>query len=352
MHSGLGGFTICGMQFVSVRCALAVVLLGTVAGAAAGCAAGVDKAGDAPPPKPLVLTLAAHSDDEEAWKPFAAAVARVSHGTLRIRVLQNWRSRGTVAEITYERGIVSDVRHDKAQLGIVGARVWDTIGVDSFQALVAPFLVDSLQLESRALQTPFAPQALAAVRRAGVVGVALLPGRMRRPLGVHRQLVSVRDYDGARIAIRPSRVAALTFRALAARPAGYIPGDMSAFDGAEIDPGTVSSEGYDSYSREMTANVVLWPKPWTIIMNRKAFDGLTRSNQQILLTAGRDALSGEGAQVLHDTRAAVLSLCAGRLSFVMATAAERTALRSAVQPVYTRIERSLFTRRWIARSST
>ena len=36
---------------------------------------------------------------------------------------------------------------------------------------------------------------------------------------------AVGDYRGARIAIRPSRVAALTFRALAARPAGYIPGD-------------------------------------------------------------------------------------------------------------------------------
>lgn len=336
------------MKVVTVRWAIAFGLFAVVAGTAVGCGSGVDKAGDSPPPKPLVLTLAAHSDDEEAWKPFAAAVARLSHGALRIKVLQNWRSTGTVAEITYERGIVSDVRGGKAQLGIVGSRVWDTVGVDSFQALVAPFLVDSLELESRALQTPFAPRALAAVRRAGVVGIALLPGRMRRPLGVHRRLVRVADYRGARIAIRPARVSALTFHALGARPAGYIPGDLSAFDGTEIDPYTVSADGFDSYAREMTGNVVLWPKAWTIVMNRRAFDRLTHGEQRILLTAGREALGGEVAQVAHDTRAAMSSLCSGRLPFAMATVADRHSLLAAVRPVYARIERNRFTRRWIA----
>ena len=329
------------MKIVAVIFGVAVGVL------AAGCGAGVDKAGDAPVPKAVVLTLAAHADDEEEWKPFAAAVARLSHGTLRIKVLQNWRT-GTPAEITYERGTVSDVRHDKAQLGVVPARVWDTLGVDSFQALVAPFLVDSVQLETRALQTPFAPQALAAVRHAGVVGIALLPGRMRRPLGVRRPLVSAGDYRGARIAIRPAAVAALTFRALGARPAGYIPGDISAFDGAEIDPYTVMAEGFDSYAHEMTGNVVLWPKAWTIVMNRGTFDRLTPEEQQTLLAAGREAIDSEAARVAGDTRVAVSTLCAGRLSFRTASASDRAAMRTAVRSVYTRIERNRLTSRWIS----
>ena len=314
---------------------------------AAGCGGRVDKAGDAAPRKPLVLTLAAHSDDEEEWKPFDAAVARLSHGTLRIKVLQNWRDDGLPQEMDFERGMVSDIRAGKAQLGVFSARVWDTLGVDSFQALFAPFLVDSLRLEGLALRTPFAPKALAAVGREGVVGIALLPGRMRRPLGVHRSLVGAGDYRGARIAIRPSGVAALTFRALGSRPASYIPGDLSAFDGAEIDPVTVSAEGFDSYARELTGNVVLWPKPWTIVMNRRAFDRLTRTQQQILLAAGRQAFAGEMARVADDTRTAIASLCAGRLSFRTATAAERAALLRAVQPVYDRIDRNPFTKRWI-----
>jgi len=336
------------MKVVSIRSAVAVGLLSAVAGLLAGCGGGVDKAGDASPPKAVVLTLAAHSDDEEEWKPFADALTRLSHGTLRIHVLQNWRGTGLPAEITAERGIVSDVRDGKVQLGVVGARVWDTIGIDSFQALLAPFLVDSVQLESRGLQTPFARPALATVSRAGVVGIALLPGRLRRPLGVRRRLVGVDDYRGAQIGIRPSRVASSTFRDLGGRAVAYIPGDISTLGGAEIDPYTVMAEGFDSYSRQMAGNVVLWPKPWTIVMNRRAFDRLARRQQQILFAAGQQALDGEVAQVVHDTRVAVAALCAGRLPFVMAKAADRKALLAAVRAVYVQIERNRFTRRWIS----
>ena len=336
------------MQVVFARCALTVGLVVVVAGVAAGCGSAVDKAGDSPPAKARVLTLVAHSDDEQEWKPFAAAVERLSHGALRIKVLQNWRDTGTVADITSERGIVSDVRDGRVQLGVVGARVWDTLGVDNFQALIAPFLIDSVQLERRALQTAFAPQALASVRREGVVGIALLPGRLRRPLGVHRRLVAATDYRGAQIGIRPSRIASLTFRDLGGRPIAYIPGDLSPFGGSELDPYTVMAEGFDSYSREMTGNVVLWPKPWTFVMNRGAFDRLTRSQRQMLLEAGREAFAGEVAQVAHDTRAAISTLCHGRLPFAMASSTDRTALREAVRPVYARIERNRFTRRWIA----
>ena len=335
------------MKVVSVRSALTVGSLVVVASAAPGCGNAVDKAGDSPPPKAHVLTLAAHSDDEQEWKPFTDTFARLSHGALRINVLQNWRGTGTPAEITAERGIISDVRDGKVQLGVVSARVWDTLGIDSFQALLAPFLVDSLQLESRAMQTAFAPQAVAAVRRVGVVGIALLPGRIRRPLGVQRRLIGVSDYHRAKIGIRPGRIASLTFRELGGRPVAYIPGDISAFGGTELDPYTVMAEGFDSYSREMTGNVVLWPKPWTFVMNRRAFDRLTRSQRQMLLEAGRRAFAGEVAQVAHDTRAAISTLCHGRLPFAMASSADRTALREAVRPVYTRIERNQFTRRWI-----
>jgi len=331
-----------------MRTALAFGLLAVTAGMSVGCGASVDKAGDARPPKALVLTLAAHQDDEQEWKPFTSAVERLSHGALRIKVLQNWRGTGTAAEITAERGIVSDVRDGRVQLGVVGARVWDTLGVDSFQALLAPFLVDSLQLESRALQTGFALQALAAVGRVGVVGIALLPGRLRRPLGVQRRLIGVSDYRGAQVGIRPSRVASLTFRDLGGRAVAYIPGDLSAFAGAEVDPYTVMAEGFDSYSREMTGNVVLWPKPWTIVMNRRAFDRLSHSEQETLLAAGREALAGEVAQVAHDTRAAVSSLCAGRLPFAMAPANDQARMLAAVRPVYAQIERNPLTRRWIA----
>ena len=83
-----------------------------------------------------------------------------------------------------------------------------------------PFLIDSLALERRAIDPPFAGRALAAVRKTGVVGIAVLPGRLRRPLGLTRPLLRPDDYRGARVAIRLGRVAEQTLHALGARTAG------------------------------------------------------------------------------------------------------------------------------------
>src|SRR5262249_36469459 len=95
----------------------ATVVLGV---AAAGCRGShVDKAGGSAPAKPLVLTLATH-DDDYAYGTFAAAVARLSGGSMRIRIAMGWRNTGDRAEIDYERGVVADVRSGKVPLGIVG----------------------------------------------------------------------------------------------------------------------------------------------------------------------------------------------------------------------------------------
>jgi TRAP-type C4-dicarboxylate transport system substrate-binding protein len=155
--------------------ALAAAALVVCATACSGSHA--DKAGRARAGAPVVLTLAAQSD-LYAQGTFASAVERLSGGSVRIRIVPDRQK----PQADYERGIVRDVRSGKTDLGIVGARVWDTIGVRSFQPLLAPLLVDSLSLERRALESPLATRALDDVERAGVIGVAVLPGTLRRPL--------------------------------------------------------------------------------------------------------------------------------------------------------------------------
>ena len=130
---------------------------------------------------------------------------------------------GRDKEVEFERGVVQDVRRGRAPLGIVAVRVWDTLGVPSFRALLAPFLVDSLSLERRVLESRLARQMLGGLGKAGVVGVALLPGPLRRPLGLSRRLVGPDDYEGAVVGIRPSGVARATFRALGGAARGYVP---------------------------------------------------------------------------------------------------------------------------------
>src|SRR5215471_8995764 len=200
------------MMWTPHRCGAQAALLLTVL-LGAGCDNHhLDKAGGSAPEKPLVLRLAAH-DDDYAYGNFAAAVARLSGGSMRISVVPDWRVTGDRREIDYEAATVSDVRRGRIPLGIVGVRVWDLLGVDSFQALLAPFLVDTLALERRALASPPAARALAGVERKGVIGIALLPGRLRRPLGITRPLIRPQDYRDAMIGIRLGGVAQATFDA-------------------------------------------------------------------------------------------------------------------------------------------
>jgi TRAP-type transport system periplasmic protein len=102
---------------------------------AVGCAgSGGDKAGGAVSGRPMVLTL--ESEDHLSLSgatEFAAAVKELSGGSMRIKLVPARRS----LEVMFEKGVVDDVRTGKAQLGIVGVRVWDTIGVTSFRALLA-----------------------------------------------------------------------------------------------------------------------------------------------------------------------------------------------------------------------
>ena len=84
---------------------------------------------------------------------------------------------------------------------------------------------------------------------------------------------------------------------------------------------------------------MLWPKPYTIVMNREAFDALTSEQQEILREAGREALGPELDELVHDSSEALSAACArGALTLVSASAADLAALREAVQPVYEELE--------------
>ena len=310
---------------------------------AAGCAApGGDKAGGSK--ESVVLTLESEDDLQQSGAPeFAEAVDRLSGGAMRIEFIQAGRGK----QVSFEQGVVEDVRAGKAELGIVAVRVWDTLGVTSFRALLAPFLVDSYALERGVLESRLVERMLGELEQAGVVGVALLPGPLRRPFGITRALVGSDDYKGTTIGIRPGGVAEATFRALGATGLGYAPGVLKGLDGAELDPTTIVYNGYDR--RALTANVVLWPKPYSIIMGREAFVALTPAQRAILGRAGREAIAPELRQIERDEAAAVSEMCRrGGPFLVTASSAELAALRRTVQPVYHELERDSETREHIA----
>ena len=316
-------------------------MLAGIAFAAAGCSGGT-KAGGGPPRHTIVLTIANHETGDRDLAEYIAAVNRLSDGSIRLERREGWRG----PEVDYDRGTVADVRAGKVDLAKIAVRSFDTFGVSSFQALMAPFLVDSLGLEQEALASPLADEMLAGINGLDVVGVAMLPGEPRRPFGQRRRFLAPPDYRGALFGIRPSRVSIATLRALDAQPHGYVPGDLPyAFAGAELDLSTIAESGWDTSATSLTRNVVFWPRAFVIVANRAVFTRLTAGQREILREAGREALGPAIARLrTEDLNEAGILCRRGQLTFVKATRVEVASLRAAVRPVYASLERHPKTR--------
>lgn len=325
------------------RTAVAVLAAGLIAIGAAGCG-GSDKAGGASKADTTVLTLANGNGDSHSLEPFAQAVARLSGGTLRIEFRNDWREGAP----DYETGVIGDVAAGKADLGWAGSRAFDDVDVPAFDALHAPLLIDSYPLERKVLESPMTTAMLEGLEPLGLVGVGVLPGPMRKPLGVAR-LVGPEDYSGATIAYQRSQVAAQTLDALGARGA-EIPsaGSIASYDGVEQQIGAIAGNGYDKVATYLAANVNLWPRPVVLFMDREAYETLDDRQRGALRAAARAAIAPSLAQEQADDEEGVGILCRRGVTFVTAADRDLDALRKAVQPVYDSLARHAPTKAAIA----
>src|SRR5207249_2058387 len=158
-------------------------------------------------------------------------------------------------------------------------------------------------------------------------------GDLRKPLGLTRALVSPSDYRGARVGIRPGKVADATMRALGAIPVAYVPGDLSSLDGMEMHLGGIPGNHYDRNATELTGNVNFWPRNEAVFINTKAFDAMSVLQRDWLVQAGPRSLSGWPTCPSEQCdRGGGDTLCNRGLTVDSATPVEVAQLRRAVQP--------------------
>ncbi len=290
-----------------------------------------DKAGGAEKTQPRVLTMAVQSGVPDQMSAFAKEVSRLSDGTLEIKFSENWR----LGEPTSEAGTLEDVKADKVDMAWVGARAFDTVGVTSFQALLAPLLVDSYDLEARVFEEGIPGKMLEAVDEPDLVGIGVLPGPMRKVLGVSRPFASPADFAGRVVGIQDSAVAKQTFDALGATPKPVpAQAQLDGLDAYEQQLSSIAGNSYDATAKYVTSNVNLWPRPLVIVMGNDAYDSLTDEQQSAL----RDAAESAIPKALQASRAedeeAVAILCARGMTFGTASDADVAELRTAFEPVY------------------
>jgi len=330
------------MTIFSVRLATACAALTALLAAACGTGS-TDKAGGAKARHVRELrVLDTRSATEVA--PFADRVEQVSRGRLRLAVVDKWERGSASSDVDAVRAI----RAYRADLAVGPVRAWNTVGVDDFDALIAPLEIDSMALQQKVLASAIPAHMLTGVTRVGLDGIGILPGPMRLPAGITRPLLGSTSYAGARIAFNPSAVAEHSLRALGATPveSGFEGAAISADDGIEQQATSIAGNRYDSVVRTVTVNVDLWPRPLVIVANARAFATLSHQERDWLRSAARDAL--EATTKLQMDQSDLAPMCRrGDVDFVNATMAQLSQLRAAFAPVYAWLRADKATARYL-----
>jgi TRAP-type C4-dicarboxylate transport system substrate-binding protein len=306
---------------------------------------GFQRVGGERPAATRVLTMLDPFSGGQEVAAFDAEVARLSHGALRIRVVQ-----GSHEDPGFEAGTIRDMRHGRADLAFAGSRAWDEFGIHRLRALTAPLLIDSYHLEEAVLGSELVGPMLAELRPLGLVGIGILPGPIRRPLGAAHRLAAPSDFSGLTIGTQQSRVADATMRALAARsrrvPA-TVPGlaGLAGLDGVERHVGAIEADRLDIEGSHLTINVSLWPRPLVVFADGRTYRTLTSDQRRILRTAAANVVPKKAAIDRGFYAESAGNICRkGRATFDSATSTELGALRRAVEPVYRQLRRDPATR--------
>lgn len=333
----------------------ALVLAAIAAFATAGCGgggAGEDKAGGSG--EPVVLRLAntnGQIDFTPAVEYFAKRVKELSGGDLRVEAVDDWGDGASDAE----QQVVRDVSAGEVDLGWVGTRVFDTLGVKSFEALTAPMLVDSYALEHVVIESGITEQMMQGLDKRGVVGLGVLPDGLRKPIGVAGPLLSPADWRGITFGTLRSNAQAEAIRALGATPAqvhrtereeGLANGTIQGFETSiwihQHNPALARLAPY------VASNVNLWPQMDVLLANPARLEALNAKHRGWLEEAARDAAARSAALAEKDART-VSDSCAAGARFAEASAADLAALEAAFAPLYANLQRHPETETFIER---
>lgn len=341
------------MSRIGVR---GVALTAVIAHAAVGCTGGggsMDKAGGSG--EPAVLRMAnTYGDlgDLPAVQYFVDRVGELSGGDVRIEVVDSWGGFASDAEQQVVRDVAAG---EGVDLGWVGTRAFDTMGVKSFQALTAPMLVDSYALQNAVIESGVPQQMMQELDEVGVVGLGVLADGLRKPIGVTGPIVRPADWRGITFGAVRSNGHADAIRALGATPVHVFgAGREEALDGGMI-------QGFEfnlyNYGRDpklqrlapyVTANVNLWPLMDVLLANPARFAELSAEQRGWLREAGRDAAAR--STVLADTDAQTMSVsCRTGARFADASQADLAALRDAFAPAYANLQLDPETKSFIER---
>ena len=295
-----------------------------------------DKAGGSSPTVTLTMgtTDWRGRPDTPTVEYFLQRLTALTHGSVKVDV--RWGD--TNSDTDFEQALARQVRAGQLDLGWVGSRAFDTLGVKSLQAIQAPFLITDNQVMGRVAQDPVAQQNAGGPRTSGFIGLALFPGELRHPVGIRKALASLDDFKAARVRTPTSNVSDAVLRALGAEPVhpgrhGVRSLHDGTLDGTDASLGLAASPARGSV---LTGNIVLYPRMHVLFTTDAALGQLDRAQREALVTAADEAVR-HAVEVLPDAEDGS-EFCAGQGQVVNASASELAVMREAAEAVYAELE--------------
>jgi TRAP-type C4-dicarboxylate transport system substrate-binding protein len=274
---------------------------------------------------------------------FAKRVQEASGGKLTVTPLPNYQG-GDVP-------LLNDVSGGTVEMAAPSTAIFDTRGVKVFQPLQAPFLITNYGLEKAVLDGDIGKSMLSSANgpaKLGLVGLGVLEGGLRKPLGRVKCLASPGDFQGAKIRAPQSAVLSAGLKALGAEPTPLAVGDVfpalqnGTVDGMEANLGLIQTNKYYEVAKCVTQDVNLWPFPAAVVINKSQWDALSSQEQGWLRDAGAKLADDSLAVFTNPAPGApnfAKLLCGEGLTFAFAGKANQAALANAVKPAYTQLDK-------------
>ena len=304
------------------------------------------------PDKPVTLTATSYTVTGRAGgdqlAKFSELATKLSNGSITIT---SGPQPDSGAPDTSAEAIAM-ARDDRADLAVVSARTFDTLGVTSFQALQAPYLITSNELADKVLADPISEKMLDGTKELGLVGLGLAYDFLAYPGGFGTPVLSPEDFQGESFQVRPSRANDLLVQALGGR--------SDPRNGQDLEKAVAAKEVRGSWDKFdgptqpvggeiMTANEPAFLRANVIVMNDKVFAGLSASQQRALRDAAAQTRDWMAARHRDPATLAAAYCADGNGDIAIATSQQMDAMKAATAQVVTALEQDEVTRQAIAR---
>ncbi|ANF27030.1 MULTISPECIES: TRAP transporter substrate-binding protein [Pseudomonadaceae] len=245
------------------------------------------------------------SNQGRAAKLLAEEIAKASDGKLKVRTfgsaslgsddqMQNALMGGAQEMMVGSTATLVGVAEEMA--------VWDT-----------PFLFESEKQADHVLDGPVGQKVMDALEEKGLVGLAYWENGFRNLTNNVRPVEKLEDFDGIKLRVMPNPVFIDTFKLMGANAVPlpfselFTALETKAVDGQENPYNTILSSKFYEVQKYLSVTNHVY-SPWIVTASKRWWDGLSKTEQDIIMKAAQTARDFEREDTRAEAREALAKI--------------------------------------------